>query len=147
VAPLAVGVAHREPGDAVVVPRSESGLLSRLLDRPGDPLELGTHDGSVYRVGAFDDGRVVSGGGVNGLLRIWDAKRPGNPLEFGIHDLVTTVALEPTRRPSIHTRSCARSARLLNAGGTRRSAGDTSTWWSAAAAKRANMRGGVTTTR
>ena len=54
-------------------------------DRPGDPVEVGSHDGWVRAVASLGDGRVVSGGD-DGRVRVWDPDRLGDPVEVGSHD-------------------------------------------------------------
>jgi WD40 repeat protein len=53
-------------------------------DRPGQPEELGHHDGWVRAVAVAGDGSVVTGGS-DGRVRVWHRDRPGQPEELGHH--------------------------------------------------------------
>jgi WD40 repeat protein len=48
------------------------------------PVELGRHDGPARAVAVLPDGRVVSAGGDDGLMLVWDPAVPGaSPVELG----------------------------------------------------------------
>ena len=49
---------------------------------PGDPAELGRHDGWVNAVAVLADGRVVTGGD-DGRVLVWDPAEPGRPGRAG----------------------------------------------------------------
>ena len=63
-------------------------------------LELGRYEGAVRALAVLPDGRVVSGGGDNGRVLIWDPADPGAcPAELGRHDgPVLAVAVLPDGR-------------------------------------------------
>jgi WD40 repeat protein len=65
-----------------LVPQWTTRRASRALSG-----ELGRHSGRVAEVAVLADGRIVTGGGGDGRVLIWDPAHPGaDPVELGRHD-------------------------------------------------------------
>jgi WD40 repeat protein len=66
-------------------------------DRPGQPVELGTHNGWVTAVAVGPDGSWMSLAATTGGARLWHLNHPGQPVELDSHPgRVSAVAVGPS---------------------------------------------------
>jgi dipeptidyl aminopeptidase/acylaminoacyl peptidase len=78
-------VALSQDGRQVVSGGYDRKVRLWTIDAPGQPTELGAHDGWVRSVAFSPDGRQVVSGSDDGKLRLWTIDAPARATELGAH--------------------------------------------------------------